>query len=110
MIKLSKTYKRKYQGLTKKIEFLYYKPRWNPILNDKVDLGDPCFGHILMGCAIFRKSDMTQLKFNENKKITEEVEVKKFQLFFLGVRDLERQKSFLENNELNLSVKVGLNK
>lgn len=55
MVKLSKKNKRKYQGFNRKIDFLYQKPQWYPILNEKVDIGDPCFGHVLMGCAVFRK-------------------------------------------------------
>lgn len=54
MVYLSKKHKRKYQGVNKKIDFLYQKPQWYPILNDNVDVGDPCFGHVLMGCAVFR--------------------------------------------------------
>lgn len=56
MIKLSKNKRRRFQGKEgRKVDFIYLKPQWYPILNDKVDIGDPCFGHVLMGCAVFRK-------------------------------------------------------
>lgn len=52
-----------------RIEFIYQKPQWYPIINQKVDIGDPCFGHVLMGCALFKKDDMIKLghRFNIEK-------------------------------------------
>lgn len=62
MIKMSKKNRRRYQGINKKFDFIYLKPQWQPIINQKVDIGDPCFGHILMGCAVFRKTDLLEFR------------------------------------------------
>ena len=61
MVRLSKKNKRKFKGIKNKVDFLFQKPKWYPIINEKVDIGDPCFGHILMGCAVFRKKDYIEI-------------------------------------------------
>jgi len=65
MIKLSKIQKRRFKGYRKKFDVLYQKPQWYPIINEKVDIGDPCFGHVLVGCAVFRKSDLSEFNHRE---------------------------------------------
>lgn len=69
MVKLSKKKMRKYMGCNRKINFIYQKPEWYPITNEKVDIGDPCFGHVLIGCAVFRKDDIGEVEHRSIKMI-----------------------------------------
>ena len=68
MVKISRKMQRKFKCANgKKIPLIYCKPKWYPILNKKVDIGDPCFGHLLMGCAFVKKIDEKDFMTSQTK-------------------------------------------
>ena len=112
LVKISRKMNRKFRiTYSKKIDFIYCKPKWYPIINKKVDVGDPCFGHLLMGCALFRKTHEKELntqpiedKVNMIKEISEK---KTIQFYVLGARNLEATKKFLSSETLHFEIRVG---
>lgn len=114
MIKFSRKLLRKFKvGFERRINFLYSKPKWHPIINKKVDVGDPCFGHVLLGCALFRKMDETEVNRVGDKlsMIKEVTEKKTIQMYVLGVRNIEAltAKRYLMRSKVYLEVNVGQN-
>ena len=56
LVKFSSDMRRTFKdNYGKQVEFIYKKPEWLPVLNDFIDIGDKCFGKVLMTFALFRK-------------------------------------------------------